>query len=149
MQFLIGTHDDIDPWIELVREVSPVFPGLETEEAIEDHKNTVLRFMGEKRALCVKIHGEIAGVLLFSVKHNMICCLAVSPAHRKKGVASALLAAALERLDRSRDITVSTYREGDEKGVAARPLYKKFGFEEGELIEDFGYPNQVFVLRPK
>lgn len=146
---ICGERGDIGAWMELVRGVSPVFPGLETEEALEDHKNTVLRFMGEKRALCVKIRGEIAGVLLFSVKHNMICCLAVSPAHRKEGIASALLAAALERLDRSRDITVSTFREGDEKGVAARALYKKFGFEEGELVEEFGYPNQVFVLRPK
>lgn len=146
---ICGERGDIGAWMELVRGVSPVFPGLETEEALEDHKNTVLRFMGEKRALCVKIRGEIAGVLLFSVKRNMICCLAVSPAHRKEGIASALLAAALERLDRSRDITVSTFREGDEKGAAPRALYKKFGFEEGELVEEFGYPNQVFVLRPK
>ncbi|MDE6032191.1 MAG: GNAT family N-acetyltransferase [Oscillospiraceae bacterium] len=149
MEVLCGERCDISSWMELVREVSPVFPGLETEEALEEHKNTVLRFMGEKRALCVKIYGKIAGVLLFSVKHNMICCLAVSPAHRKEGIASALLAAALERLDRSRDITVNTFREGDEKGVAARALYKKFGFAEDKLVEEFGYPNQVFILRPK
>lgn len=149
MEVLCGGRGDISSWMKLVRGVSPVFPGLETEEALEEHKNTVLRFMGEKRALCVKIHGEIAGVLLFSLKHNMICCLAVSSAHRKEGIASALLAAALERLDRSRNITVTTFREGDEKGVAARALYKKFGFEEGEFVEEFGYPNQVFILRPK
>lgn len=146
---ICGERGDIGAWMELVREVSPVFPGLETEEALEDHKNTVLRFMGEKRALCVKIRGEIAGVLLFSVKHNMICCLAVSPAHRKEGIGSALLAAALERLDGSRDITVSTFREGDERGIAARALYKKFGFEDGGLTEEFGYPNQILVLCPK
>lgn len=146
---ICGERGDIGAWMELVREVSPVFPGLETEEALEDHKNTVLRFMGEKRALCVKIRGKIAGVLLFSVKHNMICCLAVSPAHRKEGIGSALLAAALERLDGSRDITVSTFREGDERGIAARALYKKFGFEDGGLTEEFGYPNQILVLCPK
>lgn len=149
MEVLYGKHGDIISWMELVREVSSVFPGLETEEALEEHKNTILRFMDEKRALCVKIHGEIVGVLLFSLKHNMICCLAVSPAHRKEGIASALLAAAIERLDRSRDIAVTTFREGDEKGVAARTLYKKFGFAEDKLVEEFGYPNQLFVLRPK
>lgn len=149
MKILCGSRGDIDAWMGLVREVSPVFPGLETEEALEEHKNTVLRFMDEKRALCVKIQAEIAGVLLFSVKHNMICCLAVSPAHRKEGIASALLAAALERLDASREIIVTTFREGDEKGIAARALYKKFGFKEGELVEEFGYPNQVFTLSPK
>lgn len=45
------------------------------------------------------------------------------------------------------DISVSTFREDDEKGIAPRALYKKFGFKEDELIEEFGYPNQRFVLR--
>ena len=54
---------------------------------------------------------------------------------------------ALHELDPGRDITVSTFREGDEKGSAPRALYRKFGFAEDELTEEFGYPNQVFVLR--
>mgnify|MGYP005927729417 CR=1 FL=1 len=53
---------------------------------------------------------------------------------------------AIDKLDRDKDITVSTFRENDVKGIAPRKLYKKFGFEEGELIEEFGYPNQRFVL---
>ena len=77
----------------------------------------------------------------------MICCLAVSPESRRKGIASKLLETALGELDRSRDITVSTFREDDEKGTAPRALYRKFGFAEGELTEEYGYPNQVFVLR--
>ena len=59
-----------------------------------------------------------------------------------------LLEAALEQLDRTKDIIVSTFREEDEKGVAPRALYKKLGFIEDELIEEFGYPNQKFVLSP-
>lgn len=39
-----------------------------------------------------------------------------------------------------------TFRENDVKGIAPRKLYKKFGFEEDELVEEFGYPNQRFVL---
>jgi hypothetical protein len=58
-----------------------------------------------------------------------------------------LLQEALKNLDPTKDITVSTFREEDEKGTAPRALYKKFGFEEDELIEEFGYPNQRFVLR--
>ena len=76
----------------------------------------------------------------------MICCLAVDPAYRKRGIASLLLREALDKLDRDKDITVSTFRENDVKGIAPRKLYKKFGFEEGKLIEEFGYPNQRFVL---
>ena len=137
---------DIDSWMRLVRKVSWNFPGLETEQSIDEHKIIVLKFMNDKRALCVKNEQEIVGVLLYSWKYNMICCLAVDPAYRKRGIASLLLREAIDKLDRDKDITVSTFRENDVKGIAPRKLYKKFGFEEGELIEEFGYPNLRFVL---
>ena len=54
--------------MELVKLVSWNFPGLETESDIEDHKRTVLRFMGENRALCVKLEDKVVGVLLISKK---------------------------------------------------------------------------------
>lgn len=141
-----GVPEDIDDWMRLVGEVSWNFPGLDTAEKIDGHRLTVLKFMEKRQAACVRDNGEIIGVLLFSRKRNMICCLAVSPAHRRKGVAAALLTEALGQLDRSKDITVSTFRVDDPKGTAPRALYKKFGFVEGELIEEFGYPNQRFVL---
>ena len=130
----------------LVRKVSWNFPGLETEEGIIDHRNTVLKFISKNQAICVRENNRVIGVLLFSRYHNMICCLAVDPDFRRKGIASMLLEKALQELDRNRDITVSTFREDDEKGRAPRALYKKFGFKEGELTVEFGYPNQVFVL---
>ena len=102
--------------------------------------------MNDKRALCVKNEQDIVGVLLYPRKYNMICCLAVDPDYRKRGIASLLLREALNKLDRDKDITVSTFRENDVKGIAPRKLYKKFGFEEDELVEEFGYPNQRFVL---
>lgn len=105
--------------------------------------------MGEHRALCVKDGDKVIGVLLLSKKHNKICCLAVDPAHRRNGIASALLEKALSELDSSREITVTTFRENDEKGTAPRALYKRFGFEEGKLLVEFGYPVQEFVLRGK
>ena len=146
MKVEFGRTSDIDSWMRLVRKVSWNFPGLETEQSIDEHKIIVLKFMNDKRALCVKNEQEIVGVLLYSRKYNMICCLAVDPAYRKRGIASLLLREAIDKLDRDKDITVSTFRENDVKGIAPRKLYKKFGFEEGELIEEFGYPNQRFVL---
>ena len=143
---IYGVPEDIDNWMKLVGEVSWNFPGLETAEDILEHRQTVLKFMEKRQAVCVRDNGEIIGVLLFSRKRNMICCLAVSPAHRRKGVASALMTEALGQLDRSQDITVSTFRADDPKGIAPRALYKRFGFIEGELIEEFGYPNQRFIL---
>lgn len=149
MMIQFGKADDIDNWMHLVEEISWNFPGLETSEKIAEHRNTVLRFMSKSQALCAKDDNEIIiGVLLFSRGHNMICCLGVSPEHRRCGIASCLLGRALEQLDRTKDISVSTFREEDEKGTAPRALYKSFGFVEDELIEEFGYPNQVFLLHP-
>ena len=148
MEVVFGDSSMIDSWMQLVRKVSWNFPGLETEESIDEHKQTVLKFMNKKQALCIRNKKTVVGVLLFSRSRNMICCLAVDPEHRKQGVASILLSKALEELDSSREITVSTFRENDDKGIAPRALYKKFGFQEGEMTEEFGYPNQVFVLHP-
>ncbi len=148
MEAIFGESSYIDSWMQLVRKVSWNFPGLETEENFEEHKQTVLKFMNKLQAVCVKDSEIIVGVLLFSRNRNMICCLAVDPEYRQQGLASILLRKALAELDRSREITVSTFRENDEKGIAPRALYKKFGFQEGEMTEEFGYPNQVFVLHP-
>ena len=148
MEAAFGDRSCIDSWMQLVRKVSWSFPGLETEERLDEHKQTVLKFMNKKQALCVRNKENVVGVLLFSRSRNMICCLAVDPEHRKRGIASILLRKALDELDRSKEITVSTFRGNDDKGIAPRALYRKFRFQEGELTEEFGYPNQVFVLYP-
>ena len=149
MEVLFGEPSDIDSWMRLVDLIRRDLPGLETEERLYEHRQTVLRSMGKRQAICVKNQEDIMGVLLFSRNKNMIACLAVHPDHRRRGVASALLSAALDELDKSRDITVVTFREGDEKGTAPRALYKKFGFKESELTEALGYPCQVFALDPR
>lgn len=147
MEVQYGAPENIGPWMELVSSIRSVFPGLETGAALEDHKNTVLRFMKEGRALCVMDADGLAGVLLLSKKRNMICCLGVEGSHRGKGVGSLLLEKALSILDRSRPIEVTTYRANDEKGTAARKQYKKFGFQEMELVTEYGYPLQRSVLK--
>ena len=147
MKVEYGMPLDIESWMELVQSVSWNFPGLETEVAIEDHRQTVLRFMGENRALCVKDAEKVVGVLLLSKKHNMICCLAVTPEYRRNGIASALLEKALAELDRSKDITVTTFRDNDKKGIAPRTLCKRFDFTEEKLMIENDYPVQRFVLR--
>ena len=58
----------------------------------------------------------------------MICCLAVAPRYRRRGVATMLMVEALANLDRAKEISVSTFRADDVKGIAPRTLYEKFGF---------------------
>lgn len=148
MEVQLGRNQDVDEWMKLVEEISWNFPGLEAKEGLDEYRETLLRFIGKEQTLCVRNDIEVMGGLLFSREKNMICCLGVSPKYRRYGIATMLLDAALEQLDRAKEITVSTFREEDEKGVAPRALYKKFGFVEDELIEEFGYPNQKFVLHP-
>ena len=150
MVIQFGTAADIDNWMRLVEQISWNFPGLETMEKLAEYRQTVLRFISKNQALCAKdTQDQIIGVLLFSRSHNMICCLGVSPEHRRCGVASHLLSLALEQLDGTKVISVSTFRENDAKGIAPRALYKKFGFVEDKLTVEFEYPNQVFLLHPQ
>lgn len=149
MQIKYGVPEDIENWISLVNRISWNFPGLETQEKLDEHKATVLKFMDKRQAVCVKEENEIAGVVLFSRGRNMICCLGVSPDYRRRGVATMLMDEALENLDRTKEISVSTFRRDDEKGAAPRALYEKYGFIEEALIEAMGYPNQKYVLYPE
>lgn len=148
MQLFYGVPEDIENWMKLVNQIRWNFPGLETQERLDEHKATVLRFMGKRQAICVKVGGEIAGVMLFSRGHNMICCLGVSPDYRRCGIASMLMDEALRILDKTKEISVSTFCADDEKGLAPRALYEKYGFIEDELVEAMGYPNQKYILYP-
>lgn len=148
MQLFYGVPEDIEKWMNLVTQVRWNFPGLETQEKLNGHRATALKFMSKRQAICVKEENEIAGVMLFSRGHNMICCLAVAPAYRLRGAATMLMDEALTNLDRTKEISVSTFRADDEKGPAPRALYEKYGFVADELIEELDYPNQKFVLHP-
>ena len=66
----LGTEKDIESWMNLVEKVNDSFPGLDTKDALNDHKNTVLDFMNRGSAICAKEQGEIGGVLLFSNENS-------------------------------------------------------------------------------
>ena len=61
------------------------------------------------------------------------------------GAESAFAETMLKRMEG--DVWADTFREDDPLGTASRALYKKFGFEEGKLLEDFGYPVQRFYRK--
>ncbi len=140
-----ATKADISAWMRVVETVRHTLPGLESDAEMAEYRQTALRFMERRDALCAEMDGGMGGVLLISRKLNMVCCLAVMPEYRRKGLASALLREGITRMDASRDMTVSTFREGDPQGAAARTLYQRFRFLPGELREDNGAPTQEFI----
>lgn len=75
--------------------------------------------------------------------------LAVHPEYRRQNIAQQLLERMMHRLDDGRDIIVETFREGDQKGTAARAFYQSLGFVPGETGLYQGYPVQIFVLKRK
>ena len=139
MQLFYGVPEDIENWMSLVTQVRWNFPGPETQEKLNEHRATVLKFMDKRQAICIKDENEIAGVMLFSRGHNMICYLAVSPEYRRRGVASILMDEVLTNLDRTKEISVSTFRADDEKGTAPRALYEKYHLSPDDDYPEFKY----------
>ncbi len=143
----LATKGDIDGWMRLVAKVKDSFPGLETQQALDEHRNTVLSFIGKGSAICAKADIEIVGILLFSKVTNTLCFLAVDAEYRRQHIAEKMFSYMLTFMDSKKDITVTTYRADVPEGIPARTFYKRMGFAEGKLTEEFGSPVQEFVLK--
>lgn len=147
MEIQIAKEWDIDDWMSLVSQVKGQFPGLETEKALVEHRETVLGFVRKESAICARIGDKIVGGLLFSKEQNMLCFLAVDPAYRRQHIGEKLVSHMLGFLDAEKDVVVTTYRKGIPEGIAARAFYKHLGFVEGRLTEEFGSPVQEFIRK--
>ena len=64
MEIRIANECDIDGWMNLVCKVKDSFPGLETKEALDEHRDTVLGFIYKESAICARIEDKIIGVLI-------------------------------------------------------------------------------------
>lgn len=147
MEIVLASSADADSWLSLVNRVKDSFPGLETEDALEEHRNTVLDFISKGSAICAKDGDRVAGALLFSREQSMLCFLAVDPEYRRQHIAERMTRFMLTFMAHGKEVTVTTYRDGVPEGVAARAFYKRLGFVQGRLTEEFGCPVQEFVLR--
>lgn len=147
MEIRLANARDIDAWMALVEQVRDVFPGLETAAAVAEHRTAVLHFIQKSSAVCASENGRIVGALLFSKENSMLCFLAVDPACRRQHIAQKLVDFMLTQMEKGRDVRVTTYREGNPNGIAARAFYRSLGFSEGRLTEEFGCPVQEFILK--
>ena len=147
MEIRLAGAQDIDAWMALVEQVRDIFPGLETAGAMAEHRATVLHFVQKASAVCAVDEGRILGALLFSKENSMLCFLVVDQACRRQHIGERLVSSMLAQMDEGKDVAVTTYREGDPRGAAARAFYKRLGFSEGRLGEEFGCPVQEFTLK--
>ncbi|AIQ57555.1 GNAT family N-acetyltransferase [Paenibacillus borealis] len=138
---------DLDSWMRMIGIVRDNFPGIDTDDLLAGYRQTVIKNMNRQTAVCAKLANEVVGLLLFSYNAKCLSCMAVHPEHRRQGIAKAMVQLMLSLFPEDADISVTTFREEDSKGTAPRSLYRTIGFTEAELVEEFNYPHQKFVLR--
>lgn len=134
--------DDIPEWMRLVRLVIDGFPCLDENE----HVDTLRRYIADESAFIMK-EGDIAiGIMMISYRAGSVDFLGIHPLYRNRGIAHALLARAMSELMIHKEISITTYREGDKADTGHRHALKCLGFAERELLVEFGYPTQKMVI---
>lgn len=136
---------DIDEWMALVRLTIDGYPHLNESEYIDK----LHRYISNKCALILKDDGMAIGVMGFSSDKGSIDFLAVHPQYRQLGITKLFLDKLADELLCGKEISLTTYRAGDKADTGYREEYCHLGFAERELLTEYGYPTQRFVLLPK
>ena len=136
---------DIPAWMNLMRLVIDGYPVM--NEA--DYLDELTKCIDEKRALVLKDGNILIGAMAFSKQSGCIDFFGINPQHRNQGIQKLFLDALLEIYLPTQEISMTTYREGDKADTGHRDILKQLGFAERELLIEFGYPTQRFVLPPK
>lgn len=142
-EIMFAAEADIPLWMELVRFVIDGFPNLKEEE----HVKVLKHYIRENRALIMK-EGPIAiGIMMICYNTGSIDFLGVHPLYRKQGLARMFLEKAICELLKNKQISITTFREGDKADTGYRKALKALGFAEAELLTEFGYPTQKMILQ--
>lgn len=135
-------EEDISCWMELVRLAIDGYPHLREDDYIQNLRGYIER----KQALILKVNDVAAGVAAFSYETGSIEFLGIHPQYRKRNLAKIFLDRLMEEILPGVDMSVTTYRAGDRADTGYRKRFKELGFAERELLTEFGYPTQRFVL---
>ena len=139
---------DIVDWLELVREVEPLFGPMIGTDGFQEHLAMVVE---AERAFGVRNdRDELSGVIVVSHEKNEIEWLAVASRDQQNGFGEKLLQYAINQLDGQRPIVVRTFAEGVPTGMGARKLYRKCGFDESESagLNPAGLPTVILRRMP-
>ncbi|MDD3571180.1 MAG: AraC family transcriptional regulator, partial [Lachnospiraceae bacterium] len=137
-----ATEDDIPSWMDLVHLVIDGFPYLQEDNYILELK----RYIKSKQALITKDNDTAVGIMLLSYETGSIDFMGTHPLYRKNGIPKAFLDKVMGELIREKEISITTYRDGDKADTGHRKLIMELGFAEAELLTEFGYPTQRFIL---
>lgn len=140
----LAAIDDIPEWIKLVHLVIDGYPYLDETDYIQKLTDSIQG----KRALILKNEDSAVGAMVFSYDTGSIEFMGVHPQYRSRGIQKIFLDKLMEEYLPGREISTTTYREHDKADTGYRKELKQLGFAERELLIEFGYPTQRFVLPP-
>lgn len=142
-KIIFATKEDIPEWIELLHLVIDGFPHLDEKQYLEQLQECI----NNGRALILKDTEIAVGIMALNEMTGNIDFFGVHPQYRSREIAKAFCEKALYELTHSAQISVTTFREGDRADTGYREIWRSLGFAEAELLIEFGYPTQRFILR--
>ena len=141
----IAQKSDIPSWMDLMRLVIDGYPVMNESYYLSE----LIRHIEEKHALVLKDNGILVGAMTFSDNPSCIDFLGIHPQYRNQNIQKLFLDVLLETYLPGKEISMTTYREGDKADTGHRKLLKNLGFAERELLIEYGYPTQRFTIAPK
>ena len=141
----LARREDIPDWMNLMRLVIDGYPVMDED----DYSAKLEESIDEKRALVLKAGNVLIGAMAFTYSPGSIEFLGVHPQYRNRGIQRLFLDALLEIYLPGQEISTTTYRAQDKADTGHRNLLLQLGFAEKELLTEFGYPTQRFVLSPQ
>ena len=141
----LAEKKDIVDWMNLMRLVIDGYPVMDEDDYLAKLEESI----DEKRALVLREGDILIGAMAFTYSPGSIEFLGVHPQYRNRGLQKLFLDALLEIYLPGQEISTTTFRERDKADTGHRDMLLQLGFAEKELLTEFGYPTQRFVLHPK
>lgn len=141
----LAEKKDIADWMNLMRLVIDGYPVMDEDDYLAKLEESI----DEKRALVLREGDILIGSMAFTYSPGSIEFLGVHPQYRNRGLQKLFLDALLETYLPGQEISTTTFREQDKADTGHRDMLLQLGFAEKELLTEFGYPTQRFVLPPK
>lgn len=141
----LANETDIPAWMNLMHLVIDGYPEMNEEDYLTQLKIGI----SEQRALVLKDDALLIGAMLFNRHTGSIDYWGVHPQYRNTGIHKLFIDALLHTYLPNQDISMTTYRAGDKADTGHRALLYTLGFAERELLVEYGYPTQKFVLSPE
>ena len=141
----LAEKKDIVDWMNLMRLVIDGYPVMDEDDYLAKLEESI----DEKRALVLREGDILIGAMAFTYSPGSIEFLGVHPQYRNRGLQKLFLYALLDTYLPGQEISTTTFREQDKADTGHRDMLLQLGFAEKELLTEFGYPTQRFVLPPK